>query len=209
MTDINHFLEPGEIIHKKQNCALDQGLGNQSDGTLYLTNQQLIFQIQQSGIARGLDLKIQGQKDVKVEFIYIPLNLVRGVEKKGLTVKVQTEASLFQEVLGKTGIFSPKGEGRVFENGPSVFNFAMHIFVNKDEWVNEIIAQRDKVLAITIKETDLEAVETPKQYSQENLTHHTIKEKIVIREIVKIKCSYCGSLYEQTSNRCPHCGGKQ
>jgi len=179
---------------------------NQSDGTLYLTNQQLIFQIQQSGMARGLDLKIQGQRDVKVEFIYIPLNLVRGVEKKGLSVKVQTEASLFQEVIGKTGLFSPKGEGRVFENGASVFNFAMHIFVNKDEWVNEIIAQRDKVLAITIKETDLEAVETPKQYSQENITHHTIKEKIVIREIVKIKCSYCGSLYEQTSNRCPHCG---
>ena len=103
MTDINHFLGSGETIHKKQNCALDQGLGNQSDGTLYLTNQQLIFQIQQSGMARGLDLQIQGQRDVKVEFIYIPLNLVRGVEKKGLSVKVQTEASLFQEARAARG----------------------------------------------------------------------------------------------------------
>ena len=152
MTDINHFLEPGEIIQKKQNCALDQGLGNQSDGTLYLTNQQLIFQIQQSGMARGLDLQIQGQRDVKVEFIYIPLNLVRGVEKKVSALKFKLRRLSFKRR-----------------------------------------APRE---------------ETSKQYSQENLKHHTIKEKIVIREIVKIKCSYCGSLYEQTSNRCPHCGAR-
>ena len=209
MTDINHFLESGEIIYKKQNCVLDQGLGNQSDGTLYLTNQQLIFQIQQSGVARGLDLKIQGQKDVKIEYIYLPLELVTGVEKKGLSVKVHSQGSLFQETLGKTGLFSAKGEGRVFENGPSVFSFTMHIFVNKDEWVNETINQRDHLLSNITEETPKDIEKTPEQYSQSNNTHYTIKEKIIIKEIVKIRCPYCGTLYEQTSNKCPHCGGKQ
>jgi hypothetical protein len=26
------------------------------------------------------------------------------------------------------------------------------------------------------------------------------------REIVKIRCSYCGGLYNETENKCPHCG---
>jgi rubrerythrin len=29
----------------------------------------------------------------------------------------------------------------------------------------------------------------------------------IIREIVKIKCSHCGNLYDQKEDRCPHCGG--
>ena len=209
MTDINHFLGSGETILKKQNCVLDQGLGNQSDGTLYLTNQQLIFHIQQSGMARGLDLKRQGMKDVKVEYIYLPLELVTSVEKKGLSVKVHSQGSLFQETLGKTGLFSSKGEGRVFENGPALFSFTMHIFVNKDEWVNEIITQRAPLLASLTEEPLMDTEKTADPVAQINNASQIIKEKIIIKEIVKIKCPYCGTLYEQTSNRCPHCGGKQ
>ena len=87
MTDINYALASGEIILKKQDYDLNQGIGNQSDGTLYLTNQQLIFNIKQGGLDRGLDFKIPGQKDAKVEFIFIPLEFVRGVEKKYLKIK--------------------------------------------------------------------------------------------------------------------------
>lgn len=36
-----------------------------------------------------------------------------------------------------------------------------------------------------------------------------IKEKEVIREIVKIRCSYCGNLYDEKLDKCPHCGGKK
>ena len=35
-----------------------------------------------------------------------------------------------------------------------------------------------------------------------------VKEKEIIREIVKIRCSYCGNLYDEKLDRCPHCGGK-
>jgi len=35
-----------------------------------------------------------------------------------------------------------------------------------------------------------------------------IREKEVIREIVKVRCRYCGQLYEERLDKCPHCGGK-
>ncbi len=36
-----------------------------------------------------------------------------------------------------------------------------------------------------------------------------IKEREVIRQIVKIRCPYCGNLYNETYDNCPHCGGKR
>jgi len=38
----------------------------------------------------------------------------------------------------------------------------------------------------------------------------TIKEKETIREkevIIKIRCPYCHNLYDETLDKCPHCGG--
>ena len=34
-----------------------------------------------------------------------------------------------------------------------------------------------------------------------------VKEKEIIREIVKIRCSYCGNLYDENQDKCPYCGG--
>jgi hypothetical protein len=38
------------------------------------------------------------------------------------------------------------------------------------------------------------------------VTREVIKEKEIIREIVKIRCRHCGELFEEKLNRCPHCG---
>ena len=97
--DINDILSQGEVIRRKQSCVLDQGFGNQSDGTLYLTNQNLIFHVAQSSIERGLTLKVDGSKDADVEFIHIPLDLVRGVEKKRFSIRIQTGGSLSKRGL--------------------------------------------------------------------------------------------------------------
>ena len=207
LTEINDWLNSGEFVVKKQSTTLDQGYGNQSDGTLFLTNQQLVFQVSQSGIARGLDLKIGGQKDAKVEYIWIPLELVKNVRKKGLSIQVDSEGSIFQEIMGKTGLFGPNGEGRLFENGPAVFNFAMHIFVNKDEWVNEINSHKRNVLANQTPPNIENPIDprVPEFRSRDQI----IQEKIIIREVIKLKCPYCDTLYDQSNPRCPHCGGKQ
>lgn len=36
-----------------------------------------------------------------------------------------------------------------------------------------------------------------------------VKEKEIVREIVKIRCSYCDNLYDEKLDKCPHCGGKR
>ena len=206
LTDISQWLDTNEYIIKKQGVILDQGFGNQSDGTLYLTNRQLSFQVSQSSLMRGLDLKIGDQQDVKVEYIWIPLEMVIGVEKKGLVVNVETDGSLFQEVIGGGGLFGSKGEGRVFENGPSGFKFSMTLFVNKNEWVSKIISQRDQLLG-DVPQPDPHNIQD--QTSLDITQNNVIKEKIIIKEIVKIKCRYCETLFEQRLSRCPHCGGHQ
>jgi len=33
-----------------------------------------------------------------------------------------------------------------------------------------------------------------------------VKEREIIREIVKVRCQHCGRLYDETVNQCPHCG---
>jgi len=35
-----------------------------------------------------------------------------------------------------------------------------------------------------------------------------MKEREVIREVVKVRCRYCGRLYEERLDSCPYCGGK-
>lgn len=32
------------------------------------------------------------------------------------------------------------------------------------------------------------------------------REREIIKEIVKIRCSYCGKLYDERLDKCPHCG---
>lgn len=35
-----------------------------------------------------------------------------------------------------------------------------------------------------------------------------IREKEIIREIVKIRCPYCNNLYDEKLDKCPYCGAK-
>jgi hypothetical protein len=45
-------------------------------------------------------------------------------------------------------------------------------------------------------------------YGQPSSTRVIEKEKTIIKEIVKIRCSFCGVLADQGLNECPHCGGR-
>jgi hypothetical protein len=38
-------------------------------------------------------------------------------------------------------------------------------------------------------------------------THYIEREKVIIKEIVKLKCPYCGMLVDQVLSECPNCGG--
>jgi rubrerythrin len=32
------------------------------------------------------------------------------------------------------------------------------------------------------------------------------EREVITREIVKIRCRHCGTLFEEKQDRCPHCG---
>jgi DNA-directed RNA polymerase subunit RPC12/RpoP len=36
-----------------------------------------------------------------------------------------------------------------------------------------------------------------------------VAEKEIIREIVKVRCPYCGNLYDEGQDKCPYCGAKR
>ena len=42
---------------------------------------------------------------------------------------------------------------------------------------------------------------------QQGTTQPVIREKEIIKEIVKIRCPYCNNLYDEKEDKCPHCGG--
>jgi len=44
---------------------------------------------------------------------------------------------------------------------------------------------------------------------QQEGTSTVIKEREIIREIVKIRCPYCNNLYDETEDKCPNCGGRK
>jgi rubrerythrin len=46
--------------------------------------------------------------------------------------------------------------------------------------------------------------EMPKMEGQN--TNATVREKETIREIVKVRCRYCGALCLETLDKCPYCG---
>jgi hypothetical protein len=61
------------------------------------------------------------------------------------------------------------------------------------------------------------SVRDPKQWqssiaSTRARAKETIKEKEIIKEkevIVKVRCPYCHNLYDETSDKCPYCGGNR
>lgn len=42
--------------------------------------------------------------------------------------------------------------------------------------------------------------------AQTPVTREIYKEREIIREIVKIRCRHCGTLFEEKLDHCPHCG---
>jgi hypothetical protein len=50
---------------------------------------------------------------------------------------------------------------------------------------------------------------TPEQVAEWARADKASVEVIVQREVVKIRCSYCGKLYDEHLNTCPHCGASR
>lgn len=53
----------------------------------------------------------------------------------------------------------------------------------------------------------IKSAKTQRQKSSE--PQPTVKEKEIIREVIKIRCSYCGNLYDENDDKCPYCDAKR
>jgi DNA-directed RNA polymerase subunit RPC12/RpoP len=40
-------------------------------------------------------------------------------------------------------------------------------------------------------------------------TQPPVMQKEIIREVVKIRCPYCGNIYDEDQDKCPYCGAKR
>ena len=47
------------------------------------------------------------------------------------------------------------------------------------------------------------------KYDEYVESKNTIKEKVIVKEVVMLPCQYCGSLTPQTALFCPHCGARR
>jgi DNA-directed RNA polymerase subunit RPC12/RpoP len=51
---------------------------------------------------------------------------------------------------------------------------------------------------------------SPKQIEPREIEPVTVREKEFVKEVVvKVRCPYCGFMYDETLDRCPHCGGRR
>jgi len=83
------------------------------------------------------------------------------------------------------------------------------LFINNMHYLFTIPSIKDELSLDSFRQLLRTQLSVRKQQSldrasQERLTKEVIKEKEVI---VKIKCPYCENTYEQTLDKCPHCGG--
>lgn len=72
--------------------------------------------------------------------------------------------------------------------------------LNKEEW---------RRMAYEIRKTLPRPTPTPKKQVKKE---KDVEGKVMIireREIVKIRCPYCHALYDESHDKCPHCGAKR
>lgn len=75
---------------------------------------------------------------------------------------------------------------------PKEYSYALN---NVQEWAGRIQELRNKL-----------EEQPPESEPQHKVQTEIIKEREVIREIVKIRCAYCGNTYEEKLDKCPSCG---
>jgi len=96
----------------------------------------------------------------------------------------------------------------VMKKGYTNYTTATRMEKEKQEYQSQLkkehIAQQEKEqMAI-----ELEKIKHRRREMEEagSKTPSVIREREIIKEIIKIKCRYCGKLHDERRDKCPHCG---
>ena len=65
------------------------------------------------------------------------------------------------------------------------------------------------ILILSVLTTFLRILRRPRGVESTKEGTTIVREREIIKEIVKIRCPYCNNLYDEKYDKCPHCGGKR
>lgn len=72
--------------------------------------------------------------------------------------------------------------------------------------INEVLAAISKAREVRIAKVSMGASRKVTDETAIPQTPVTVREREIIREVVRIPCRYCGALFDQTAPKCPSCG---
>lgn len=91
----------------------------------------------------------------------------------------------------------------VLVDGAKVPGIPRHEFIVPDpyQWINAI---RNEINISTRQQPQ----PLPQPHPQPAHTQIIKEKEITTREVVKIRCQYCGNLFDEVRDKCPSCGGR-
>jgi hypothetical protein len=73
-------------------------------------------------------------------------------------------------------------------------------------WGKAVDSEARTVYAAEIRRFEQEAEEVAEQLVAAGAVEPAVVREVVIKEVVRIPCKFCGSLVENTARKCPDCG---
>ncbi len=165
-----------KIVFKEQSTKYKD-----HDGTLYLTNQRLIFRTVVT------EKQMFGLKERKIERLIINSSLEN-----------ISDVSIEKSFLGK-----PKTLDILFKDTTAKFSVD-----NAEVWKQKILSMKTKtsekkdVAAQNVPNIVVNVV------SPQNAQPQIVQKEVIEKQVVKIRCRYCGTLVDEGVSTCPSCGAK-
>ena len=102
--------------------------------------------------------------------------------------------------------------GQLQDEASNMFTFSDIILrgkVNNGEEIKATIGQTFGVKCTLFVDNKLLNENTYYPIEQKTTNQSSVKEVTIIKEIVKIPCTYCNQLVDITANKCPNCGANK
>ncbi len=148
------------------------------EGTLFLTNQRLVFRIIVT------EKQLFGLKEKKIEKLLVNSSLEK-----------ITDVSIEKSFLGK-----PKTLVILFKDTTAKFSVD-----NAEIWAKQILTMKNK---ISEKKGNSNVPNIVINVVSPQTPQPPIQKEVIERQVVKKRCPYCGSLVDEGVSTCPSCGAK-
>lgn len=81
-----------------------------------------------------------------------------------------------------------------------------HVTLSFSGWGKAVNGEARMAYAAEVRRFEDEAAEAARQRVATGEANPAVVREVVIKEVVRIPCKFCGSLIENTARKCPDCG---